>query len=250
MATQYAPPMAAENRLILTRARDSRDRVIAVLSEHFAHDALDVEEFERRITVAHTSESPEEIDALLSDLPALATTSQASLVPAAKVGPAVLPAEQVRTEQTMLAIMGGVDRRGSWSLPRRLRLVTIMGGAMLDLREARFPPGPVDIEIFAVMGGTQIIVPPGLAVETHGSAIMGGFQEVNRTPVHPDADAPLLRVHGFVMMGGVDITMRLPGESDREAHRRQRRELKEKRRDERRALKAKDRRALDRARDD
>jgi hypothetical protein len=242
--------LAAENRLTLTRARDSRDRVIAALSEHFAHDGIDVDEFERRITVAHTSESPEEIDALLSDLPALAP-STAALVPAAKIGPAVLPAERVRSEQTMLAIMGGIDRRGSWSLPRRLRLVTVMGGALLDLREARFPPGPVDIEIFALMGGAQIIVPPGLAIETHGSAIMGGFQEVNRAPVHPDAEAPLLRVHGFVMMGGVDITMRLPGESERDAHRRQRHELKNQRREERRELKEerKHQRALDRSGD-
>ncbi|HET6150336.1 MAG TPA: DUF1707 domain-containing protein [Polyangia bacterium] len=243
--------MSAENRLTLARARDSRDRVIAALSEHFAHDALDVDEFERRITVAHTSESAEEIDALLADLPALAP-NPAAVIPAAKAALAVMPAERVRAEQTMLAIMGGVDRRGSWSLPRRLRLVTIMGGAMLDLREAQFPPGPVDIEIFSFMGGAQIIVPPGLAIETHGSAIMGGFQEVNRAPIHPDAAAPLLRVHGFVVMGGVDITMRLPGESDRDAHRRQRKESRDRRHEDRRALKEQRRqqRALGRARDD
>jgi hypothetical protein len=241
--------MAAETRLTLTRARESRERVIAALSEHFSHDALDVDEFERRITVAHTCDSPEEIDALLSDLPALpASTTTIATVP--KVAPVVVPAAQVREEQTMLAIMGGVDRRGSWSVPRRLRLVTVMGGARLDLREARFPSGPVDIEILSVMGGTQIIVPPGLAVETHGSAIMGGFQEVNRAPIHPDADAPLLRVHGFVMMGGVDIQMRLPGESDRDAAHRQRRELKDHHREERRQLKEqrKEQRALERSR--
>ena len=80
------------------------------------------------------------------------------------------------------------------------------------------------------MGGVEIVVPPGLAVQTHGTAIMGGFQEVNRAPVHPDPDAPLLRVHGFAMMGGVDIKMRLPGESDREARRRHRHELRAERR--------------------
>ena len=85
-----------------------------------------------------------------------------------------------------------------------------MGGARLDLREARFPPGVVEIEVFAVMGGAQILVPPGLAVETHGSAFMGGFQEVNRAPADPDPDAPLLRVHGTVIMGGVDVQMALP----------------------------------------
>ncbi len=240
--------MAADTRLTLAQARETRDRVIAVLSEHFAHDVLDVDEFERRITVAQTSESPAEIDALLSDLPAL--PAAAIPAPATKITPALVPASQVRSEQTMLAIMGGVDRRGSWSMPRRLRLVTFMGGAHLDLREARFPPGPIDIEIFSMMGGTEIIVPPGLAVETHGSAIMGGFQEVNRAPTHPDENAPLLRVHGFVFMGGVDIRMRLVGESDRDADRRQKREAKQKRRDERDQLREerRERRALDRQR--
>lgn len=241
--------MAAETRLTLTQERETRDRVIAALSEHFAHDVLDVDEFERRITIAQTSEAPAEIDALLSDLPPLPAAA-ASTAPATRITPALVPASHVRAEQTMLAIMGGIDRRGAWNMPRRLRLVTFMGGAHLDLREARFPPGPVDIEIFSMMGGTEIIVPPGLAVETHGSAIMGGFQEVNRTPTHPDENAPLLRVHGFVIMGGVDIRMRLPGESDRDAHRRQKREIKERRRGEKEQLREerREQRALDRQR--
>ena len=69
---------------------------------------------------------------------------------------------------------------------------------------------------------------------------------MNRTPAHPDEDAPLLRVHGFVIMGGVDIRMRLPGESGRDAHRRQKREIKESRREEKEQRR--ERRALDRPR--
>ena len=37
--------------------------------------------------------------------------------PATKITPALVPASQVRAEQTMLAIMGGVDRRGAWTMP-------------------------------------------------------------------------------------------------------------------------------------
>ena len=49
----------------------------------------------------------------------------------------------------------------------------------------------------------------------------------------------------------IDIQMRLPGESDHDADRRQRRELKESRRKERHELKEqrREQRALDRARD-
>ncbi|HVR61504.1 MAG TPA: DUF1707 domain-containing protein [Polyangia bacterium] len=220
--------MSEDKRLTVARDRDTRDRVIALLSDHFAHDVLDVDEFERRITVAHTATSLGEVEALLSDLPATAAASTPAML--AKQRPALVPASEVRQEQTVMAVMGGVHRRGSWTMPRRLRVVAVMGGAHLDLREARFPPGPVEIDVFAMMGGTEIIVPPGLAVETHGTAIMGGFQEVNRAPAQPDPDAPLLRVRGFVMMGGVDVRMRLPGESSLDAHRREKRERRERRR--------------------
>ena len=132
--------------------------------------------------------------------------------------------------ETVYAIFGGVDRRGTWNVPRRWRVVAAFGGAQLDLREARFPTGVIDLEVRAVFGGVQIIVPPGLAVEVHGTAIMGGFQDVNRAPAHPDPDAPLLRIRGLALMGGVEITMRLPGESERQAHRRRKVESRQERR--------------------
>jgi hypothetical protein len=111
-----------------------------------------------------------------------------------------------------------------------MKVVAMMGGAVLDLREARFPRGVIELEVKAFWGGVQILVPPGLAVEVHGTAIMGGFQNVNRSPPTPDPDAPLLRVRGIAIMGGVDISMRLPGETERGARRRQRLEERRQRR--------------------
>lgn len=233
-------------RAELERARTARDRAIAALSDAFAHDVLDVEEFERRVTTAHTSEASAEILALIADLPA--STDAIARVPVALAPAEPTDLAETGDTQTVYAIMGGVDRRGAWTVPRRWRVIAMMGGAQLDLREARFPAGVIDLEVKAVFGGVQIIVPPGLAVEVHGTAIMGGFQNVNRAPAHPDPDAPLLRVHGIAIMGGVDIHMRLPGENDRAARRRQRLED----RDARRALRDERRgqRALDRHRDD
>ena len=219
------------NRALIRRAQETRERVIARLSDHFAHDALDVDEFERRVTVAQTSENPADIEALLADLPEVA--GPIAPVPAVvpTVVPALLPAE--RDRDTLYAIFGGIDRRGAWTVPRRMKIVAIMGGAHLDLREARFPPGVVELDVTAVMGGIEIVVPPGLAVQMHGSAIMGGFADVDRAPANPDPDAPLLRVRGLTMMGGVNISMRLPGESERGARRRERRALRAERREQR-----------------
>jgi hypothetical protein len=236
------------DRAALARVHDARERAIATLSDGFANDALDVDEFERRVTLAHTSESPEEIAALTSDLPASTT----ALAKKATVALAPATADDGVAPETVYAIFGGVDRRGTWNVPRRWRVVAAFGGAQLDLREARFPTGVIDLEVRAVFGGVQIVVPPGLAIEVHGTAIMGGFQDVNRAPAHPDPDAPLLRIRGLALMGGVEITMRLPGESERQAHRRRKVETRQERRalrDERRADR-RNQRALDRIRDE
>lgn len=225
MATDTRP----ETRLALAAARDARERVIAALQEHFAHDVLDVDEFERRVTVAQTSEVAAEIDGLLADLPALAAGSAP-----APPQRALVPAADVRPSQTVFALMSSTRRAGPWTVPRKMVVRGIMSSTVLDFRDARFPPGPVDVEIRSLMSSVEIIVPPGLAVETRGSAIMGSFEEIERAPAHPDPDAPLLRVHGLTIMGAVEIKMRLPGESGREAWRRQKRELREARRHERR----------------
>ena len=211
--TTPAPP-SRETRLALTRAQETREKVIGALQEHFAHDALDVDEFERRVTLAHVSESQEAILALLDDLPVLADA------PGRATKTALVPAEEVRPSQTLRAIMSSTERRGPWTVPRKVRVRATMSSTVLDFREARLPAGPVEIDLRVVMSSAEIIVPPGLAVEMEGMGIMGSFEHLDRAPAHPDPDAPLLRVRGLAVMGSVEIKMRLPGESERDAHRR------------------------------
>ena len=93
------------------------------------------------------------------------------------------------------------------------------------------------------MGGFQIIVPPELAVDVDASAIMGGFDERHRAPVAPAPDQAVLRITGWVVMGGVEVVTMLPGETDREARRRSKRERRANRRAHR-ALGRAGRRAL------
>jgi hypothetical protein len=42
-----------------------------------------------------------------------------------------------------------------------------------------------------------------------------------------DPDRPILRVRGSAIFGNVEVQTRLPGETERDAHRRRRRERKE-----------------------
>jgi hypothetical protein len=225
---QGGPPLTPRAATAMTQrpSTEGRDRIIATLSEAFARGVLEVEEFERRVTVAHRSETASELAALVADLPAVAPAPGAAPLPARNV----LPTELVRASGTIVSIMGGTQRVGQWTVPRQLNVVALMGGSQIDLREARLPAGVVEIRVLAMMGGVQVLVPPQLAVEASGAAIMGGFAHVERAPTQPDPGATVVRVTGFCLMGGVHIEMRLPGESEREARRRRKRERREARR--------------------
>lgn len=206
--------------------RDVRERAIARLSDLFAQDHLDVDEFERRVSLAHRAESVAEIEKLTEDQPAAAPSTAMVLAPPV---PAIVPAGQVVDRQTIFHIMGGSQRVGHWTCPRHLRTITVMGGVELDFREARLPAGVTTLSCYSLMGGITIIVPPSLAVEVSGSAIMGGFDHLHRSHDAPDPDRAVLQVRGFVVMGGVHVETRLVGETSGDANRRRRRERKEQR---------------------
>lgn len=204
--------------------REYREKTIAVLSEHFAQGSLELDEYEERVSLAHRAATVAEVDKLVEDLPALASEPK----PTPSV--ALVPEAGVKEKQSVVAILGGAVRQGSWSSAKQLRVVAVLGGSVLDFREARLRAGTTDVKVTAVMGGVQIIVPPGLAVETGGVAILGGFEHMERVPDVPDPERPVLNVQGFCFMGGVSIETRLPGETEGDARRRRRKERKERRR--------------------
>jgi hypothetical protein len=205
-----------------------REQTITALCEHFAQDRLTLEEFEQRLDVANRAVTVPDLDSLLSDLPALASAD----VPAPSAALA-RPSAHAHEDQTFFAIMGGIDRRGHWQPARSTTVITLMGGASLDFREASLPAGETEVTIIAVMGGAEIIVPPGMHIDVGGMAIMGGFDHAENVSSPPDPNAPLLRINGFVLMGGVEVQVRLAGETAKDTKRREREE-KRRQRDERR----------------
>ena len=188
----------------------TRERVIEALSEHFARDHLSLDELETRMARVYSATTAAEIDALVSDLPALAVGAPIPIT--ADAADAYAPVPKLR--ERLIAIMSGIVRRGLWKVPRRLRVVAVMGGVDLDLRQAELPPGVTEIHAFVFMGGLQVRVPPGVRLETDGVAIMGGFEDRVHDLGAARADAPVVRVTGFAFMGGVDARVQPVGAED------------------------------------
>jgi uncharacterized protein DUF1707 len=185
-----------------------RERVVEALSEHFARDNLTIDELETRMARVYAASTPAEVDSVLDGLPAIAVGAP---VPATADSYAPVP----KLRERMIAIMSGIVRRGLWKVPRRLRVITIMGGVELDLRQAELPPGVTEIRAFILMGGLSVRVPPGVRLETDGVAIMGGFEDRVHDPGSAGPDAPVVRVTGIAIMGGVDAqVMAIGAEED------------------------------------
>jgi hypothetical protein len=87
-------------------------------------------------------------------------------------------------------------------------LTSFMGGCHLDLRHASIAPGEVPtIDVFVVMGGQEIAVPAGWAVDLDVMSVMAGSEDKRLpTVASTQAAAPRLRIRGFMLFGGLTVT--------------------------------------------
>jgi hypothetical protein len=211
--------------------------VIDALCEAFACDQLEVQELERRLEIANRARTDAELRVLLEGLDVAVSETKTTAparsgaVPlAGEDGPrgrsavtasgsriARVDASQVPERELSLAFWSGRSRKGSWIPARKISAIAIQGGIDLDFRDARFGPGVTHVHAVAVMGGVEITVPPDIHVETSGFAVMGSFEDDADASSSAPGEAPTLRVTGLACMGAVEVKVRLPGETDRQA---------------------------------
>jgi hypothetical protein len=214
----------AESLVVL---RDRREQVIHRLSEGYAQDLFDIDELERRLDLAHGARSVAELDALLADL---APSSSTALVPVGRTAPAVIEDPERAERHKVRVMLSAVERRGRWSVPKRLDLRVLWGHIELDFRDASLGPGVTTIHVRVFMGNLEIVLPPGLGIDVDVSSFASAVTERHRVPPDDDPTRPLIRVVGKVRFGNIDVTTRLPGETASDAYRREKRERKELRR--------------------
>ncbi|MEX1257865.1 MAG: DUF1707 domain-containing protein [Gemmatimonadota bacterium] len=219
-----------------------RQWVIDALCEAFARDQLEVHELERRLEVANRARTDAELRGLLEGLdlanldPKAMTPSSVaagagwmgSRLPAATTQSRIarVDSSQVPERELSLAFWSGRSRKGSWIPAKRISAIAIQGGIELDFRDARFGPGVTHIHAVAVMGAVEITVPPELHVETSGFAVMGAFEDDAEASGVTPGEGPVLRVTGLACMGAVEVKVRLPGETDRQARERKKRRFR------------------------
>jgi Domain of unknown function (DUF1707)/Cell wall-active antibiotics response 4TMS YvqF len=166
-----------------------REAAVTQLRKAGGEGRLTFEELADRVGQADAARTRADLDALVSDLPA--------------TQPGAAPAER-KERSWVVAVMGGAERKGRWHPAPRTNVVTVMGGAAIDLRDARIDGPELEITAVTIMGGIEVIVPEGVAVEIGGFALLGGNTAPRQAPVAPGA--PVVRVRAYSLMGGIGVS--------------------------------------------
>jgi hypothetical protein len=166
-----------------------RDATCAVLREHCVAGRLTLEEFAERTDRALAARTRGDLGRLTDDLP----PEQAA--PQPKLG-----------RRTSVMLIGGIERRGRWRLPERLRVIGLIGGADLDLSEAVIEHDVTTIEAWWAIGGIQLTVPDGIQVEIEGMTVIGGAD--NESSGHRLPGAPTVVLRQFGLIGGTNVELR------------------------------------------
>jgi DUF1707 SHOCT-like domain len=183
------------------RASDAeRDATVERLSAATGDGRLTLEEFSQRMDRATTARTRAELDQLVADLPAEAAAAAASRAPAAPASWHVSP-------------IGGLRVSGPWRMAQHEIVVSLVGGARLDLSQAELAAPEVTLTKVSLVGGVRIGVPTGIRVEVSGFSLVGGTR-VERGP-EPGLGAPTVHVRAFSLVGGVRIWRGGPDQGER-----------------------------------
>jgi hypothetical protein len=169
-----------------TAAREAAGRRLAAQA---TGGSLTLEEYVERARALEQAATPEEAEAAASGLPERAGEPPAS------------------SPRWLVGVLGGTKQQGRWRLGARLRVVAVLGGVTLDLGRAQPEVPESSITVVAVLGGAELVAPPGVPIAFSGLSLLGGRSD-ERTPGSPLPGAPLVRVRVLSLLGGVKVTER------------------------------------------
>ncbi len=104
---------------------------------------------------------------------------------------------------TTNSIFSGSEKKITSKNFEGANVFVLFGGSDLDLRDAKISKEGAQIDLTVAFGGCEIYVPKDTQVVSEGSAFLGGWD--NKADGANTENAPVLKISGSVMFGGVEI---------------------------------------------
>jgi hypothetical protein len=194
------------------RASDAdREAVAEVLRRAAGDGRLTLDELQERLDSTYAAKTYGDLEPIVSDLPVGLPPTVRHSAPVPRPAGTVDRIGGAPTSQSAVAIFGAAERKGLWVVPEGFTAFALLGGIDLDLREARFQSREVRLQLTAVFGGIDVVVPEDVEVHVEGVGIFGGFGHPDDTSGGVAPGGPVVRITGLALFGGVDVKRRAPG---------------------------------------
>ena len=175
------------------RASDSeRDAAATRLQAAFAEGRIDDAEFDQRMRTALTAQTRADLARLTADLP--------------EEAPRPLPVTAGRRPgRFAVTFKSSLSRAGRWRVPEHYTTLVYKGSGVIDLRAAELTAQETTISAVAYKSRINILVPPGIRVETGGLGVSTGGSGPEEPP---SATAPVVHVRGYSYKGTIEVAGR------------------------------------------
>ncbi|MBB2990715.1 hypothetical protein FHR72_002188 [Mycolicibacterium iranicum] len=167
------------------RASDADRAAVTKILEHaVGQGMLNLDEYAERVDVVIAARTRRELDTVIADLPHIRRES-----------PAVRP-------ELLKSWMSSITRKGRWSVPPRLQLVTRMCSTTLDFTSAVLPGPVVHIDIDDYFSSTELILPDGATADLNGVGNLASSTTMKAATSPPSRQLHVV-VTGQVRFGSV-----------------------------------------------
>lgn len=167
-----------------------RARAAEWLQRAMAEGRITMTELDERLAVVWAARYEAELLPPLADLPG-----------PKPVGPPV-PVVPTGRATVLRAGISGLKRTGTWTVPARLRVQSVLGSVLLDFRRAEIRHPVIEVELEMAAGSAKLLVPRGATANVDDLVTaLGGI--TSRVPAQPGPGGPHFVVRGRCGLGSV-----------------------------------------------
>ncbi len=174
-----------------------RDKVVDQLKYSLVKNHLEIDEFEQLVKIALSTQSKSELLSLTVDLP---------IKDKNRVEDQEKDLIIYKDTESMISILSATKKRGMWTVPKQLKVLTVLGDSEIDFRDAQFKSDLTYLSLGCWLGDSKIIVPPGVNVVSNVKNIMGSVDCGTLGRMNPDS--PTIVIEGRVILGEFNVVVK------------------------------------------
>jgi len=100
-------------------------------------------------------------------------------------------------------VFGSLERRYSTKNFKGGKLRALFGSALIDLSKVTIPEGGAELDLSAIFGNIEVIVPSNIQIKSVGSGIIGSFS--NEVAHIDKIEGGVLLITGIAVLGSVEV---------------------------------------------